>query len=159
MVVDSASLATLGGTIALAGGLIGSSWGMAIAGSAGVALLSQDPKQRKNVIILASLPMSRVFYSFIIMILIVTTVVPTMNSMPEPGNYGLAVLSIGSMSSVAFAVSGIYQGSVCAAGIAFLSKTNGRILTNSITLAVFVELVAVLGLVFTIIALNMLGLM
>ena len=159
MIIDPASLATLGGTIALAGGLIGSSWGMAVAGSAGVALLSQDPKQRKNVIILASLPMSRVFYSFIIMILIVTTVIPTLNAMTDPGGYGLAVLSIGSMASVAFAVSGIYQGSVCAAGIAFLSKTKGHILTNSITLAVFVELVAVLGLVFTIIALNILGLM
>jgi len=157
MIIDSASLATLGGTIALAGGLIGSSWGMAVAGSAGVALLSQDPKQRKNVIILASLPMSRVFYSFTIMILIITTVVPTINAMPEPDGYGIAVLSIGSMASIAFAISGIYQGSVC--GIAFLSKTNGRILTNSITLAVFVELVAVLGLVFTIIALNILKLM
>lgn len=159
MIFDPASLATLGGTISLAGGLIGSSWGMAIAGSAGVALLSQDFKQRKNVIILASLPMSRVFYSLIVMILIVTTVVPALNSMPEAGKYGLAVFSIGSMSSIAFAVSGICQGSVCAAGIAFLSKTEGRILTSSITLAVFVELIAVLGLVFTIVALNILGLM
>ncbi len=159
MIIDSASLATLGGTISLAGGLVGASWGMAIAGSAGVAMLSQDHRQRKNVIILASLPMSRVFYSFIIMILIVNTVVPTLKTLAEPEGAGFAVFAIGIMAAVAFAVSGIYQGSVCAAGIAFLSKTNGHILTNSITLAVFVELVAVLGLVFTIIALNMMGLM
>lgn len=159
MIIDSAALATLGGTISLAGGLVGSSWGMAIAGSAGVAMLSQDPKQRKNVIILASLPMSRVFYSFIIMILIINTVAPELSTVAEPQGAGFAVLAMGIMASVAFAVSGIYQGSVCAAGIAFLSKTNGHILTNSITLAVFVELVAVLGLVFTIIALNMMGLM
>jgi len=159
MIIDPAALATLGGTISLAGGLVGSSWGMAVAGSAGVAMLSQDPKQRKNVIILASLPMSRVFYSFIIMILIINTVAPELSTAAEPQGAGFAVLAMGIMASVAFAVSGIYQGSVCAAGIAFLSKTNGHILTNSITLAVFVELVAVLGLVFTIIALNMMGLM
>jgi F0F1-type ATP synthase membrane subunit c/vacuolar-type H+-ATPase subunit K len=40
-----------------------------------------------------------------------------------------------------------------------LSKTGGRILTNGIMLAVFVELLAVLGLVFSIMALSMLGLM
>ena len=159
MIIDPASLATLGGTISLAGGLVGSSWGMAIAGSAGVAMLSQDPRQRKNVIILASLPMSRVFYSFIIMILIINTVTPALSTVAEPQGAGFAVLAMGIMASVAFAVSGIYQGSVCAAGIAFLSKTNGHILTTSITLAVFVELVAVLGMVFTIIALNMMGLM
>jgi V/A-type H+-transporting ATPase subunit K len=159
MLVDPAALATLGGTISLAGGLVGSSWGMAVAGSAGVAMLAQNPRQRKNVIILASLPMSRVFYSFIILILIVNTVSPSLNAIAEPEGAGFAVLAMGIMASVAFAVSGIYQGSVCAAGIAFLAKTNGKILTNSITLAVFVELVAVLGLVFTIIALNILGLM
>ncbi|GAH54220.1 unnamed protein product, partial [marine sediment metagenome] len=38
-------------------------------------------------------------------------------------------------------------------------KTKGRIFTSSMMLAVFVELLGVLGLVFTIMALTMLGLM
>ena len=37
MIVDPASLAVLGGAIALAGGLVGSSMGIAIGASAGVA--------------------------------------------------------------------------------------------------------------------------
>ncbi|MEJ2738984.1 MAG: ATPase, partial [Dehalococcoidia bacterium] len=52
-----------------------------------------------------------------------------------------------------------YQGSVCASGISLLPKTKGKILTNSMMLAVFVELLGVLGLVFAIMALSLLKLM
>ncbi len=159
MLIDPLSLATLGGGIALAGGLAGSSLGIAIAGSAGAATLSQDSKQLRNVIILAALPMSRAFYAFILMILIVTTTIPKIAVMANPSGCGFAVFGIGIMAALAFAVSGAYQGSVCASGIACLAKTRGKILTNSIMLAVFVELLAVLGLVFSIMALSMLGLM
>ena len=159
MLVDQASLAALGGGIALAGGLAGSSLGIAISGAAGAAMLGQDSKQLRNVIILAALPMSRAFYAFIFLILVITTAVPALGGMADPSGSGFAILGIGIMASLAFGVSGAYQGSVCAAGIAGLSKTGGRILTNAIMLAVFVELLAVLGLVFSIMALSILGLM
>ena len=159
MLVDQAALATLGGGIALAGGLAGSSLGIAISGAAGAAMLGQDSKQLRNVIILAALPMSRAFYAFIFLILVITTAVPALGSMADPSGSGFAIRGIGIMASLAFGVSGAYQGSVCAAGIAGLSKTGGRILTNAIMLAVFVELLAVLGLVFSIMALSILGLM
>ena len=159
MLSDPASLAALGGGIALAGGVAGSSLGIAIAGSAGVAMLAQDSKQMRNVIILAALPMSRVFYAFIIMILVVTTVIPKIAATPDAGGSGFAVVAISIMAALAFAISGAYQGAVCASGISFLAKTGGRILTNSVMLAVFVELIAVLGLVFSIMALSVLGYM
>ncbi len=159
MLIDTAALATLGGGIALAGGLAGSSLGIAISGAAGAAMLGQDSKQLRNVIILAALPMSRAFYAFIFLILVVTTVQPALAAMVDPSGAGFAVFAIGTMAAMAFGVSGAFQGSVCAAGICVLSKTNGRILTNAIMLAVFVELLAVLGLVFSIMALSMLGLM
>lgn len=159
MLVDQAALATLGGGIALAGGLAGSSLGIAISGAAGAAMLGQDSRQLRNVIILAALPMSRAFYAFIFLILTITTAVPALGSLADPSGSGFAVLAIGVMASLAFGVSGAFQGSVCAAGIAGLSKTGGRNLTNAIMLAVFVELLAVLGLVFSIMALSMLELM
>ncbi len=159
MLIDTAALATLGGGIALAGGLAGSSLGIAISGAAGAAMLGQDSKQLRNVIILAALPMSRAFYAFIFLILVVTTVQPALAAMADPSGAGFAVFAIGVMAAMAFGVSGAFQGSVCAAGICVLSKTSGRILTNAIMLAVFVELLAVLGLVFSIMALSMLGLM
>jgi len=155
MIIDSASLATIGGGIALAGGLIGSAIGIAIAASAGAATLSQDRTQLRNVIILAALPMSRAFYGIIILVIVLTVVVPELATVSD----GFAVLACTLIAALAFGASGAYQGSVCASGISFLPKTKGKILTNSIMLAVFVELIAVLGLVFTIMALSMLELM
>lgn len=143
----------------MAGGLAGSAIGMAIAGYNGVAALAEGPEHLRNVIILAALPMSRVFYGFILLIIVITIVVPKLAAMPDPGSSGFAVAACGLIAAFAFGFSGIYQGSVCASGISSLIMTKGRILTNSIMLAVFVELIAVLGLVFTIMALSILGLM
>ena len=156
MLFDPASLATLGGAVALIGGLIGSSIGIGIAGSAGVATLSEDSGQFRNVIVLASLPMTQTFYGLIILILVITTVVP---KIPAEGGAGFMVLGVGLVAAAAECFSAIYQGNVCASGIALLPKTKGRILTNAMMLAVFVELIGVLGLVFTIMSLTMLGLM
>ncbi|MEA3442960.1 MAG: ATPase [Chloroflexota bacterium] len=159
MIADSSSLAILGGAIALAGGVLGSSMGIAVASSAGVATLSQDRKQLRNVIILAAIPMSQTLYGLIVLILVLRVVVPKLEAMPVAGGGGLTVLAIGIMAAFAFATSAACKGSVLASGISFLPKTRGRILTNSLMLAVFVELIAVLGLVFAIMALSMLGLM
>ena len=156
MLFDSASLATIGGVLALVGGLIGSSIGIGIAGSAGTATLAEEPGQFRNVIILASLPMTQTFYGLIVLILVITAVVP---NIVANGGSGAMVLGAGLIAGAAECFSAIYQGNVCASGISVLPKTKGRILTNAIMLAVFVELLGVLGLVFTIMSLTMLGLM
>jgi len=158
MLISPESLAVIGGAIALAGGLAGSSIGIGIAGSAGAATLSEEPGQLRNVILLASLPMTQTFYGLITLILIITTVIPSLAEMSNGGGMGFAVLGIGVITGAAEAFSGAYQGSVCASGISLLPKTKGRILTNAMMLAVFVELIGVLGLVFAIMALAMLGL-
>ena len=155
MIFDPTSLATLGGALALIGGLVGSSIGIAKAASAGTATLAEDPGQFRNVIVLSSLPMTQSFYGLIILILIITAVVPKV----EAGGSGMAVLGIGLIGFTAELFSAIYQGSVCASGISLLPKTKGRIFTSSMMLAVFVDLLGVLGLVFSIMALTMLGLM
>jgi V/A-type H+-transporting ATPase subunit K len=154
MLISPESLAIIGGAIALAGGLAGSSIGIGIAGSAGAATLSEEPGQLRNVILLASLPMTQTFYGLITLILIIQTVLPKVGD----SGMGFAVLGIGVITGAAEAFSGAYQGSVCASGISLLPKTKGRILTNAMMLAVFVELIGVLGLVFAIMALAMLGL-
>ena len=156
MLFDPAALATIGAALALLGGLIGSSIGIGIAGSAGAATLAEDPSQFRNVIIFASLPMTQTFYGLIVLILIVTGVVP---NMPAEGGAGAMVLGIGLITAGAECLSAIYQGNVCASGISLLPKTKGKILTNGIMLAVFVELLGVLGFVFAIMSLSMLGLM
>ncbi|MBT9159589.1 MAG: V-type sodium ATPase subunit K [Dehalococcoidia bacterium] len=157
MLISPESLAILGGAIALAGGLAGSSIGIGWAGSAGAAILADDPKQLRNVIVLAALPMTQTFYGLIILIIILTTVMPRVAEMGA--GYGFAVLGIGVIAAAAEVFSAAYQGAVCASGISLLTKTKGRIFTNTIMLAVMIELFGVLGLVFTIMALSMIGVM
>ena len=157
MLIDPVSLAVIGGAITLAGALAGSAIGIGIAGSAGAATLSEEPGQFRNVILLASLPMTQTFYGLIVLILILQIVVPSIREMTDPGGVGFAVLGIGIIAALAEGFSAAYQGSVCASGISLLPKTKGTILTSSMILAVFVELIGVLGLVFTILALTMLG--
>jgi V/A-type H+/Na+-transporting ATPase subunit K len=158
MLISPESLAILGGAIALAGGLAGSAIGIGIAGSAGAATLSEEPGQLRNVILLASLPMTQTFYGLITLILILTTVRGNLAAVANGTGMGFAVLGVGVIVALAESVSAAYQGVVCASGISLLPKTKGRILTNSMMLAVFVELIGVLGLVFAIMALAMLGL-
>jgi V/A-type H+-transporting ATPase subunit K len=158
MLISPESLAVIGGAIALAGGLAGSAIGIGIAGSAGAATLSEEPGQLRNVILLASLPMTQTFYGLITLILILTTVIGNLSTVANGEGMGFAVLGIGVITAAAEAFSGAYQGAVCASGISLLPKTKGRILTNSMMLAVFVELIGVLGLVFAIMALALLGL-
>jgi V/A-type H+-transporting ATPase subunit K len=156
MLFDPAALAALGGAVALIGGLIGSSIGIGLAGAAGAATLSEDSGQFRNVLVLASLPMTQTFYGLIVLILILTAVRP---NMAGQAGAGLAVLGVGLIAGAAECVSAIYQGHVCAAGISMLPRTKGQIFTSSMMLAVFVELLGVLGLVFTIMALALLNLM
>lgn len=156
MAYDAAALASLGGALALVGGLIGSSIGIGIAGSAGAATLSEDPRQFRNVLVLASLPMTQTFYGLIVLILIVTSVVP---GIPSEVGKGWTVFGAGMIAAAAELFSAVFQGKICASGISLLPKTRGKILVNAMMLAVFVELLGVLGLVFTIMSLNMLGLM
>jgi len=158
MLISPESLAVLGGAIALGGGLAGSSIGLGIAGVNGAATLAEEPGQLRNVIVLVSLPMTQTFYGLIILILILTTVIPNLSAMADPAGSGFAVFACGVIAAAAEAFSAAYQGAVCASGISLLPKTKGAILTNSLMLAVFVELLGVLGLVFTIMALSMLGL-
>lgn len=154
--IDPSALASIGGAVALIAGLIGSSIGIATAASGGLATLSEDPRQFRNVLILASLPMTQSFYGLIVLILVITGVLP---NMPAEGSAGLVALVVSLIAAFAFGFSAVYQGMVCAAGIAMLPKTGGKILTSSMMLAVFVELIAVLALVFTIMAFTLLGLM
>jgi len=154
--IDPSALASIGGAVALIAGLVCSTIGIATAASSGVATLAEDPRQFRNVLILASLPMTQSFYGLIVLILVITGVLP---NMPAAGSAGIVALGVSLIAAFAFGFSAVYQGMVCAAGISMLPKTGGKILTSSMMLAVFVELIAVLALVFTIMAFTLLGLM
>ncbi len=151
------ALAIIGGTLALAGGLAGSSIGIGVAGSAGAAAVSEDPKQFRNVLLLASLPMTQTFYGLIILLYIITQILPGIQALPidEALQKGLMVFGIGLIAAFAEGFSAAYQGVICSSGIALLPKTKGQILGSSIILAVYAELFGVLGMVFAILTLTL----
>ncbi|MEM1676039.1 MAG: ATPase [Desulfurococcaceae archaeon] len=148
-------LSYLGGTLALLGGLLGSSLGLGKTGIAGSAALAEDPKQFRNVFLLAALPMTQTFYGLIVMIqftLFLNTVVSQGSDFQL--NTGLAMLGLGLAASFAEAFSAWYQGLVCASGIAELPRTKGKITFNTMILAIYVELIGILGMVFSIMGLS-----
>jgi len=156
MLVTQQALATLGGVIALIGGVIGSALGMGISAPAGVAALAEDPKQLRNVVVLAAMPFTQTFYGLVTMIIIITSAVP---KVPVEGMTGLAVLGIGAITGVAEFFSATWQGVICASGIALLPKTKGQIFTSTFLLALYDELPGTLGIVWAIVALSLLKLM
>lgn len=148
--IDGSELAVLGGVLALAGGLCGSSIGIGYAASAGTAVLAEDPKQFRNVLVLASLPMTQTFYGLITMMMILLNYAPIAIGNPP---LGLKILGAGIMVMFAEFFSATYQGRICASGISLLIKTRGKIFTNAILMAVYAELFGVFGLVFSMLVL------
>jgi len=154
MLITPSALAVIGGVLALIGGVIGSALGMGVACPAGVAALSEDSSQFRNVVVLAAMPITQTFYGLVTMIIILTSAVPKVQ-----GGQGLMVLGIGFITGCAEFFSAIWQGIIAASGIALLPKTKGQIFTSTFLLALYDELPGVLGIVWAIIGLSLLGLM
>ncbi len=147
-------LAYAGATVALMGGLMGSSIGMGKAGMVGATALAEDPKQFRNVFLLAALPMTQTFYGLIVMIQFITYI----NSTPEIAlSKALAILALGISTALAEFFSAWYQGIVCSSGIAELPRTKGKVTFNTMILAVYVELIGILGMVFSLMGLSLIG--
>ncbi|MFH0847367.1 MAG: ATPase [Chloroflexota bacterium] len=149
-------LAVLGAAIAQVGGMVGSSLGVFIAGTAGVAAIAEDPKQFRNVIILAALPLTQTFYAMIVMIVVLTRSVPILQAQGRAGSQALSICLITAMAEF---FSAWHQGTICAAGISLLPKSKGGVFVGTMLQAVMVELIGVVGFVFAIMALSLMKLM
>jgi V/A-type H+/Na+-transporting ATPase subunit K len=156
MIIEPVSLTVAGGALALAGGIGGTSIGIGVAASRGAYTLANERRQLRNVIVLASLPMTNTFYALIVFLLIITTVVPRL---PADSVLGFAVLAIGAMAGIVEFFSAWYLGVACAKAIAVLPMTRGKIFGRAILLAAMASLAAVLGMVFAIMAMALLNLM
>jgi V/A-type H+-transporting ATPase subunit K len=146
-------LAYAGAALALMGGLIGSSIGIGKAGAAGATALAEDPKQFRNVFLLAALPMTQTFYGLIILIQFMSYVGSHMQAITF--SKGLGIFSLGFAVAFAEFFSAWYQGIVCASGITELPRTKGGITFNTLMLAVYVELIGILGMVFGLLGLSL----
>jgi len=149
-------LAYLGAVLPQIGGLAGSCIGVLRTGRAGTAALAEDPTQFRNVYMLAALPITQTFYGLIVMlqlIMLLNTVV-SKNAAFELWS-GLAILGLGLVGLAAELLSAAFQGSIAAAGIAELPRTKGKITFHNLILAVYAELIGILGMVFCIVGLTL----
>ena len=136
---------------------MGSTMGMKHAASVGASVLSEDPTQFKNVLILAALPMTQTFYGLIQMIYISIIYIPGLPADAIGPMKVLTTFGIGLVGFLAEWLSAWYQGIICASGIAELPRAKGKNLAGSIMLAAYVELWGILGIVFTILGLSLIG--
>ena len=137
-------LAILGAVIAFLVSGLGSSRGVALAGQTGAGVLTEDPSKFGSVIIMEALPSTQAIYGFVIAFLIIGNINDAM-TVQEGFRLFLAGLPMG----VVGFFSALYQGKVAASGIQLISK-RPESLGSAITLALMVEMFAILALIVSI---------
>jgi len=136
--------ALLGAAVAFLVAGIGSSMGVGLAGQSGAGVLAEDPKKFGSVMILEALPSTQAIYGFVIAFLIIGSITDTMTVQE-----GLYLFASGLPIGIVGLVSGIFQGKVSAAGIQMIAKRPEG-MGSAITLALMVEMFAILGLIVSI---------
>jgi len=144
MVINGQVLALIGAFIAFSIAGIGSSRGCGLAGQAGGGVLAEDPKKFGSVVVLEALPATQTIYGFVIAFMIIGKITPDM-SLAE----GFSLLVAGMPVGIVGLVSGIYQGKVATSGIQMIAK-QPKATGQAITLAIMVEMFAILSLVVSI---------
>ena len=151
-----ASVGPLGYVFALIGmGLMvgvtgaGSAVGLGLGGSAVVGALKKRPEAFGPCLILAALPASQGLYGFVAFIMYSSVVAYEMS-------LAKGALALGSGIAMAFAcfVSAKHQGNICANGISAIGSGN-NVFGNTLILAVFPELYAILSLVAAILMMGL----
>ena len=127
----------LGLMLALAG--IGSCFGTTIAGSAAEGALKKDPSKSASYMILSALPATQGLYGFVAFL---------MSMGRDFATYGPLMLGIGLGVGLVCLFSAIRQGQVCANGIAAIGQGH-NVFSNTLILAVFPELYAIVALAAT----------
>lgn len=144
MVISGQVLAYFGAFVGFFLAGIGSSRGCGIAGQAAAGVLSEDPRKFGSVVVLEALPSTQTIYAFVIAFMIVGKIDPSMALQD-----GLRLLVAGLPVGIVGLVSAIYQGKVATAGIQMVSK-QPKGTGQAITLALMVEMFAILSLVVSI---------
>ena len=143
-IFDGQLIALLGAAFAFFVAGIGSSKGVGIAGQVGAGVLSQDPSKFGSVMILEALPSTQAIYGFVIAFLIIGKIDPSL-TLTQGLHLFAAALPVG----IVGCISAIYQGKVAASGIQLISK-HPEAIGSAITLALMVEMFAILSLIVSI---------
>ena len=146
--------AMLGAAAATFLGGYGSSIGIGCAGSAANGVLSEKPEKFGTMLLLVALPGTQGIYGFLTAFLIILKVQLLSGSPLEVTDIqGLKILASALPVAISGLGSGIFQGKVCAAGIAVAAKKPEASM-KALVYAAMVETYAVLGLVISYFLLN-----
>ncbi len=132
----------LGLMVGLSG--IGSIYGVSISGNAAIGALKKDTSAFGNFMVLSALPSTQGLYGFVGFFVMSGLFNNTID-----WNIAAAVFGAGLAMGLAGLFSGIRQGQVCASGIAAIGSGH-KVFANTMILAVFPELYAILGLLVVI---------
>lgn len=123
--------------VGLAG--IGSSYGTVIAGNAVIGAIKKDSSAFGSCVVLSALPSTQGLYGFAGYFLLKDFLVAGITLLQ-----GAAILGTGLSVGIVCLLSAIKQGQICANGITAIGNGH-KVLGNTIILAVFPELYAILG--------------
>jgi V/A-type H+-transporting ATPase subunit K len=143
-IIDGQTIALMGAALGFLLAGMGSSKGVGLAGQVGAGVLTEDPSKFGSVMILEALPSTQAIYAFVIAFLIIGKLDPSM-TIAQGLHLFAAALPVG----VVGFISAVYQGKVAAAGVQLISKQPGA-LGSAITLALMVEMFAILSLIVSI---------
>ncbi|MDE7355590.1 MAG: V-type ATP synthase subunit K [Rikenellaceae bacterium] len=132
-------LAYIGVALMLALSGIGSSFGVTIAGNAGVGALKKNPAVFGNVLILSAMSGTQGLYGFVGYYIVKPYLEATMTM-----GQAAAIFCGGLVLGLVAMFSAMRQGQVCANGIAAIGNGH-NVFTQTLILCVFTELYAILG--------------
>jgi V/A-type H+-transporting ATPase subunit K len=138
----------LGLMVGLAG--VGSAIGTSIVGMASIGLIKKKPEAFGTGMALAVVPGTQGLYGFVAFFLYSSAVSSNLSLFQ-----GAVVLGAGIAVGIACLISGIYQGKVCANGVAAMGQ-GFNVFGNTMILAVIPELYAILSLVASILMMSLL---
>ncbi|MDR2431753.1 MAG: V-type ATP synthase subunit K [Candidatus Margulisbacteria bacterium] len=145
--------AILGASLALAGGGIGSSVGVGLAGEVAAGVVAEDPDKFGKTLLLQALPGTQGIYGFLAAFWVILKINLLGGAAPVSPEAGLQILFACLAVGINALISGIFQGRAAAAGIAMVGRKPDEV-GKGMIFAAMVETYAVLGLLLTILLLN-----
>ncbi|MDR0676457.1 MAG: V-type ATP synthase subunit K [Elusimicrobiota bacterium] len=146
--------AMLGSAAAIFLGGYGSSIGIGLAGAAANGVLSEKPEKFGSMLLFVALPGTQGIYGFLVAFLIILKLqLLTGKPISVSNLQGLEMLIAALPVGITGISTGIYQGRICAAGIAIAAKKPEASM-KGLVYAAMVETYAVLGLVISYFLLN-----
>ena len=144
------AFAIIGAALAIGLCGIGASFGMAIVQRASAGLVSEKPEKYTRTLVFQLIPTTAALYGFVVAFLVLQNI--GMGGSPGYGTWeGLMVLAACLPIAFVGLASSIAQAKVCASVIMMYGK-NSELYGRAITMAIFIEFFALLGLIVSILS-------